>query len=413
MKTRLVQIINRYLARWDAVLVRKSSYEGYLAALPMLPNVYGPEVPWERAVQLCLRDVLTAGQCALDIGANVGGLAIAMSRMVGPVGEIHAFEANPRLAEQLPWEFAANGARNIRVVPKAAWVRSGEELTLHVDNGHFAGASSLINRPVSCHDVQVETVSLDDYCRHTGCAPQAIKIDVEGAEIQVFRGGWQTLQAFKPAIVMEYCPAALPEEDTAEFLQSLGYVLVDTNLYTPVSRAFYLGAFEPPPMVNVFAIHKDSGLLPPLGPPYDVQTIAKVPARGRKSAVIKLPAGRYVAALEYEAPDDAEIVLTVHAPRGRTMIYALGAARDLKPHSASHLVFELPEATSVWCTVKGRGRAAARLWEIEIKRIQCRLVRPTPTGPGEARSPLEPHFQAEGPGAASSAVAGRPAWNSR
>ncbi|HEX7446498.1 MAG TPA: hypothetical protein VF306_03070, partial [Pirellulales bacterium] len=52
------------------------------------PNIYGGQVPWEIPVQLCLGDLLRHGDCALDVGANIGGVAIAMSRMVGLSGTV-------------------------------------------------------------------------------------------------------------------------------------------------------------------------------------------------------------------------------------------------------------------------------------------------------------------------------------
>ena len=60
------------------------------------PEMYSRCIPWEVPTQLCLGDFLQRGDCALDVGANVGGLSIAMSRIVGPEGQVHAFEANPR-----------------------------------------------------------------------------------------------------------------------------------------------------------------------------------------------------------------------------------------------------------------------------------------------------------------------------
>lgn len=58
-------------------------------------NRYGESIPWEIPIQLCLKDFLRAGDRVLDIGANIGGLSIAMSRMVGPNGQVHAKHGRP------------------------------------------------------------------------------------------------------------------------------------------------------------------------------------------------------------------------------------------------------------------------------------------------------------------------------
>ncbi len=60
-------------------------------------KVYGNRILTETPVQLCLGDFLKAGNCAFDVGANIGALSVAMSRMVGNSGQVHAFEPNFRI----------------------------------------------------------------------------------------------------------------------------------------------------------------------------------------------------------------------------------------------------------------------------------------------------------------------------
>src|ERR1700756_723633 len=52
----------------------------------------------EPAGQNALKDLLHGGDCAFDVGANIGGLSTLMSRLVGPRGAVCAFEANPNIA---------------------------------------------------------------------------------------------------------------------------------------------------------------------------------------------------------------------------------------------------------------------------------------------------------------------------
>ena len=47
-------------------------------------NIYGPHILWEFPIQLCCRDFVRPGDTVLDVGANIGGLSVAMSRIVGP-----------------------------------------------------------------------------------------------------------------------------------------------------------------------------------------------------------------------------------------------------------------------------------------------------------------------------------------
>jgi hypothetical protein len=54
------------------------------------------------------------------------------------------------------------------------------------------------------HPVSVDTTTLDAFVNQTGVRPQFIKIDVEGHEIDVFRGGVDTIASLRPIIVFEF-----------------------------------------------------------------------------------------------------------------------------------------------------------------------------------------------------------------
>jgi hypothetical protein len=80
----------------------------------------------EPTLQLLLACV-AAGDVALDIGANVGAFTVPLARAVGGRGRVHAFEAQPHLANLL----AANVALNIRrgVAPRTVRVCTAPPLT--------------------------------------------------------------------------------------------------------------------------------------------------------------------------------------------------------------------------------------------------------------------------------------------
>lgn len=432
MRSRIIELLNRRLAAWDAILLRKSFYEQLAADVQSMRsqsaadapavaatqvvsniamqaamsqsdanssdtsmpcalgvsrettaqpvsgtrepdyevNLYGDSIPWEKPVQLCLRDFLKPGDCALDIGANVGGLAIAMSRFVGPTGSVHAFEANPEMVKRLVRDLEANSARNVTVVPKAVWRTSGETLTLHIDNSHYSSASSLMHAPPSSHDVEVQTISVDDYCCQAGCSPQAIKIDVEGAEFHVLSGARETLERCKPAIVLEYCPPASPEVDAIVFLQSLGYALLDVNLCQPVDREYYLSADEKPTMVNILAVHKDTAPWPADGVYFRVEPVVRLDVARAATDFVWLEPGRYVAALEFEAPCDLDAIVAVSDKNGQRLSYYQGPAGMLARDANSHLVFEINEPLQVQCLLGTDRPAEAYLKNVQISRVR-------------------------------------------
>lgn len=341
---------------------RRLAERNMLALHP--PQTYGANIPWEKPIQLCLSDFLRPGQCALDVGANVGGLSIAMSRLVGPTGQVHAFEANRRLVPVLQRDLGLNGASNVTVVNRAAWSKSGEQLPFYCDDRMWAQSSSLVYK-VSDSTETIETVCMDDYVAQHSLSPRVIKVDVEGAEYEVLRGTEKTLRAQAPVLVLEYWPRG--NDDPLDFLESLGYVCFDTNLYCRVNRKYYQQAPRTSIVANVVAV-----------PPWAqsvyasvaIQPLAEVPLApgGLHSQEYALPqAGRYVVHVELEGPDEAAVTLLVGA--GAEQLYLLGGSvKECREWGQTGLVIQVAEAT----------------------RIHARLVpqNPSPNGPRLTRTRL-------------------------
>jgi hypothetical protein len=99
------------------------------------------------------------------------------------------------------------------------------------------GLSSLYKSDYRNDFVQMVSVeTLDNIINNLATTRvDVIKIDVEGAELQVLKGATETLKAFRPKIVMEINPSALAAADTSplelvDFLNSFDY---KTNIIYP------------------------------------------------------------------------------------------------------------------------------------------------------------------------------------
>ncbi len=149
-------------------------------------------------LRLLLALSLAADSSCIDVGANVGAILAAMVH-AAPLGRHIAFEPLPELAADLRARFPTvdvreaalarhAGRRTFRRVPDAH-TRSG----FH-DDGYPGGDT---------HAMEVEVQALDT-ALPDGFVPAVIKIDVEGAELEVIEGGMQTVIEHRPLIALEH-----------------------------------------------------------------------------------------------------------------------------------------------------------------------------------------------------------------
>jgi FkbM family methyltransferase len=155
---------------------------------------------------------------AIDIGANIGLITLLMAKLVGPSGEVHAFEPNPNLCFRLNKSVSINGMSNVRL-HEVALSDQASEATLFVPENN-CGEGALAKRPYfKQQEISVQTMRLDDISLPSPVA--AMKIDVEGHEHKVLRGAERILRDNPPRlIVME---TVTGDAAPIELLKNCGY----------------------------------------------------------------------------------------------------------------------------------------------------------------------------------------------
>jgi FkbM family methyltransferase len=176
-----------------------------------------------------MRTKIKKGDTAVDIGANIGYHTVFFSGWAGKRGRVFAFEPEPANCALLKRNSAANGCENIILEQKAVCEHPGNlRLFLREDQ---KGAHSLYASPDKTGAIEVECVTLDDYFYKRGIRVDFIKMDIEGAEGAVIRGG---LKLFKETRNLkgffEFNPFMLKaagEEglDFIKLLQDAGYAI--------------------------------------------------------------------------------------------------------------------------------------------------------------------------------------------
>lgn len=171
---------------------------------------------YEQAQTQLFHQHVTAEAVVFDLGANVGYYTLLASKLARQ-GQVVAFEPEPRNAAFLRSNIAANGCRNVDIRELAVSATSGVS---RFKMGSGTGTGALADEG----SLQVKTITLDEFVAASGLRPTHLKIDVEGAEIDVFRGGMETLKACRPTIFLSTHGPAV-HAACCEVLQDLKYDL--------------------------------------------------------------------------------------------------------------------------------------------------------------------------------------------
>jgi FkbM family methyltransferase len=168
--------------------------------LAMLLGRYEPTV---------VSELLSAGPIAVvyDVGAHWGFLSLALSKLVGKMGKVFAFEPIPENRIAIDRLIDMNHLHQvIQVIPLALGESNGkkkmllrESSSMHQLEEAYQGKGRNMYSTVD-----VESCTLDSFIFERGNPfPQIIKIDVEGAEGPVIKGGLKTLDIYQPTLVAE------------------------------------------------------------------------------------------------------------------------------------------------------------------------------------------------------------------
>ena len=175
---------------------------------------------------------ITKESIVLDIGANFGAFSLKLASFCKennyPSIQVHAFEPNPVVFE--------NYQSNLELNPELKSI-----IRLHpVGLGHETGARSFRYENINTGagrvvpdsamaQLKIKIQKLDDFVGELNPTNIAfIKLIVEGFEPEVFKGGWNTIQKYRPPIFFEVTEAWWKEndstmEDVLDNLRKLGY----------------------------------------------------------------------------------------------------------------------------------------------------------------------------------------------
>ncbi len=239
----------RRVHRWYSRRPTSVEVEGFQVLIPRR-DVKRYAAGFEQLTTAWLPKVVKPGMSAVDVGAAIGVFSLMLCRLVGPDGRVTALEPSPTSIRLLERNALRNNVR-FEVIEAAASSEDGARPFFLTDS---SDSHAFFPHPLIAPSSQVDirTVRLDSVVEEA----DFIKIDVEGAEIDVLEGAARLIGS-RPALVVEWVPscqlaAGRDPGELPAWLSRAGYrfqVFDEFNhAVTPVKevfRALELGTLPP------------------------------------------------------------------------------------------------------------------------------------------------------------------------
>jgi FkbM family methyltransferase len=188
LNVKFLEIENRNLAVLDGdyftiVLEKEKSYEKHFTAFANL--------------------VINEGDVVMDFGANLGYHTITMASFIGNKGKIHSFEPQRIIFQQLNCNVFLNGLDNVYTYNLAIGESESE---VFIDSPDFHNImpmyTNIGNTSINTNKMgtMVKQISLDSLKLSQ---VNFIKMDVQGSELNILKGGKNTILKYKPFIFIE------------------------------------------------------------------------------------------------------------------------------------------------------------------------------------------------------------------
>jgi len=203
----------------------------------------------DHAMRAVLTAVLREDSNAVDVGANYGAVLESIVHLA-PAGHHLAFEPIPYMQERLAQRFPT-----VEVRRAALSDETGETEFSHVlDAPAYSGLRRRGDLPRDATEVEcieVKTERLDDVLADREHVPSLIKIDVEGAELQVLQGARETLERHRPFVLFEHGTGGADlygtgPNDVFDLLDGVGLRIFDMEGSGPYSRERFEATFTEP-----------------------------------------------------------------------------------------------------------------------------------------------------------------------
>lgn len=194
-----------------------------------------------------IKNSIQKGDLIFDIGAHKAGYLYYMLEQTGHTGRLIGFEPQKILFTYLQKIKALFHWTNV-VIEHIALSNVSGQSNLYLPailHGKLSSPSATIVEHANDSNFQttekVIITTLDEYCKKHQLIPHFLKVDVEGNELNVFKGAENILKKHRPKILVEIEARHVGKEQvmqTIQYLESLGYQgkIIQGNHFIPSSE---------------------------------------------------------------------------------------------------------------------------------------------------------------------------------
>ncbi|HSD71480.1 MAG TPA: FkbM family methyltransferase [Thermoanaerobaculia bacterium] len=229
------------------------------------------QVDFEARVQAVYEALLGPGDVAVDVGAHLGRHLIPIAQAIAPTGRVLAFEPLPMCRESLARRFEqdlADLASLVTVHGCALGDISGEtEFVIARDAIAYSGLRERVyDVPTALDRIPIEVRRLDEFTRDLSSLSY-VKIDAEGGELHILRGGSETLARFRPAVTFEFGANSIGNYgvtvlEMGDFWLERGYRLYDILGRPLATREAFADSATAQHVWDYVALPAEAGSLP-------------------------------------------------------------------------------------------------------------------------------------------------------
>ena len=140
---------------------------------------------YEPQVTSLFKSIIKKNMAVIDVGANLGYYTLLAAKLVGKNGKVISFEPDPLAFKGLKKNVQMNKCNNVEIFNLAVSDKN-EKRAFNSDIDGLGGSAFLYEYNIQTkNNIIVDAISLSSFLHDK---PDIVKIDVEGAEVEVIKG---------------------------------------------------------------------------------------------------------------------------------------------------------------------------------------------------------------------------------